>query len=55
MALRSQVVDFGWLGFLDDANEIGRIGHVAVMHQKTQLGFMRILIKMLDAPGIDRR
>ena len=38
VALCSEVVDLRRLRFLDDANEICRIGHVAIVHQKRNFG-----------------
>jgi len=53
MALGNQVVDLRRLSFLDDANEIRRIGHVGIVHQKPQLRFVRILIEVLDPARIE--
>ena len=37
VALSGEIVDFGWLGFLNDANEICGIGHVAVVQRETHV------------------
>ena len=44
VALSRQVIDFIGLNFLDDANQIGGIGQVTVMHEKAYVCLMRIFI-----------
>jgi len=44
MALGRQVVDLGRLRFLNDANEIGGVGHVAVVGGQAHVPFVGILI-----------
>src|SRR5579885_3016753 len=44
MALGGQIVDLVGLNLLDDPDEIGRVGEVAVMQQEIHPGLMRILI-----------
>jgi hypothetical protein len=43
------------LGFLDDAEEIGRVGHVAIVQMKGDALLVWIMNEMVDALGIERR
>jgi hypothetical protein len=42
------------LGFLDDADEIGRVGHVAIVQMKGDALLVWIMNEMVDALGIER-
>src|SRR5450631_866867 len=55
VALRGEVVNFVGLDLLDNANEVGRIGEVAIMQQKVHAGLVRVMIQMIDTAGIDQR
>ena len=55
MALGGEIVDLVRLGFLHDADQVGRIGHVAVMQEKLRLALVRVLIEVVDAGRIERR
>ena len=55
MALRRQVVDFIRLHLLDDVHQAGGIGHVAVVQNERAALFMRILVQVVDAVGIEQR
>jgi hypothetical protein len=55
VALRSQIVDFVGLHLLDDADEAGRIGEVAVVQDEAAGFDMRVLIQMIDAIGVKER
>jgi hypothetical protein len=55
VALGSQVIDLGWLGILDDANEIGRIGQVAIVQREPRILLVRVLVEMIDAIGVEGR
>ena len=55
MRLGREIVDFIRLDLLDDADEVGRIGQVAVVEDQITIFNMRILIKMVDAVGIKER
>jgi hypothetical protein len=55
MALRRQVVDFVGLGFLDDADQVSRVGQVAMMQEEARIGVMWILIDRIDSGRIERR
>eukprot|EP01022_Parablepharisma_sp_SALTPOND_P036279 TRINITY_DN9838_c0_g1_i1.p1 TRINITY_DN9838_c0_g1~~TRINITY_DN9838_c0_g1_i1.p1 ORF type:complete len:1069 (-),score=237.17 TRINITY_DN9838_c0_g1_i1:780-3986(-) len=54
VALRGQIVDFVRLGLLDDANQRGRIGHVAVMQEKAHPGFVTVAIQVVDPIGVEQ-
>ena len=55
MALGGEIIDFVGLGFLDQANEIGCIRHVAIVKPQPHIRLMRIAIEMVDAACIKRR
>ena len=55
MTLRRQIVDFVWLNLLNDANEIGGIRQIAVVQFEAHVLFVRVLVEMIDAVGIERR
>ena len=55
MGLRSEIVDLVWLRLLHDANEVGRIGHVAVVQDELLVRLVRVLIEMLDATRVEGR
>jgi hypothetical protein len=55
MTLRSKVVKFIGLDFLDDPYEIRSVGQIPIMHAESHLLFMRILVKMIDPRCIERR
>ncbi len=54
MALGSKIVNLFRLRVLHDAYEVCRISHVAVMENEAQPGVVWVLIKMVDAAGIER-
>src|SRR6266702_5928525 len=55
MALGGEIVDLGRPDLLYQPDQVGRVGHVAVMHQERHVTCVGILIKMIDAGGIERR
>ena len=55
VALRGEIVDLVGLRFLHDADQVGRIGHVAIVQDKLLVRLVRVLIEMLDAAGVERR
>lgn len=55
VALGGKVVDLGRPDLLDQADQIGRIGHVAIVHQKRHIRDLPVLIEMIDARGIEGR
>ena len=55
VALCGEIVNFVRLNLLDDANEVRRIGEVAIMQEKANAGLMRVMIQMIDTIGVDQR
>ena len=55
MALGGQVVNFIRLDILDDADQVGGIGEIAVVHEEADMLFVEILEKMIHPGGIERR
>ena len=49
MALGGEVVDLGRPDLLHQPDQVGGVGHVAVMQQERHVAGMRILIEMIDA------
>jgi hypothetical protein len=55
MAHGGEVIYLVGLHFLDDTDQVGRIGKVSIMQHKMAIGRMRIFIKMIDPLGIKER
>ena len=55
VALCGEIIDLRRLHFLNDADEIGGVGQVAVMQEKPRIRQMRVAIKMIDALGVEGR
>ena len=55
MALGGQVVDLVRLHLLDDADQAGAVGQVPVVQDEPLLGFVRILVEVIDAVGVEQR
>ncbi len=55
MALRGKVVDLGGLYLLNDADEVGRIGHVPVVHVEPHVLLMRIVVQVIHPASIEGR
>ena len=53
MALGREIVDLGRPDLLHQPDQVGRIRHVAVVHQERHVAGMRILVEMIDARGIE--
>jgi hypothetical protein len=47
MALGGQVVNLVGLDLLDDPDQVGGIGQIAIVHQKPDILFVRIFVKMV--------
>ena len=54
MALRGEIVDLVRLHFLDDADQRGGVGEVAVMQGEVEALLVRIVIQMIDAIGVEQ-
>ena len=55
MALGDEVVEFVGLHLLEDADQAGGVGQVAVVEDEAPVGGMRILVEMVDAVGVEQR
>ena len=53
MRLGRQVVKLIRLGFLNDADQVGRVGQISVMQDEVALINMRILIEVVDAARVE--
>ena len=51
MALGGQVIDFVRLDVPDNADQVGGIGEIAVVHEETDMLFVEILVKMIHPGG----
>ena len=54
MALRAQVINFVRLGLLDEPNEVGAIGEVAVMQDEIAVIQVRVLVDMVHPCCIEQ-
>jgi hypothetical protein len=54
MTLSSKVVKFVGLDLLDDADEIGGVREIPIVHSKPNVPFMRILIEMIHPARVER-
>jgi hypothetical protein len=54
MALGGEIVDLGRPDLLHQPDQVGGVGHVAVMHQERHVAGVRILIKMVNPRRIER-
>jgi hypothetical protein len=55
VALRRQIVDLVGPGLLDQADQVGGVGQIAVMQKEPRLVLVRIDIQVIDPPGVERR
>jgi hypothetical protein len=55
VALRGQVVNLVRLHQLNDADQVGRIGEIAVVQEQLDAALVRILVQVIDAIGVERR
>src|SRR6185312_11687156 len=53
VALGREIVDLGRPDLLHQPDQVGRIRHVAVMHQERHVAVMRIPIEMVDARSVE--
>ena len=54
MALSGQVIYLIRLDLLHDSDQIGRIGHIAIVHKKMDIPFMGVFIKMIHSGRVKR-
>ena len=50
-----QVVDFVRLHLLDDADQVGGVGEIAVVEDEVAVFHVRILVEVVDAVGVEER
>ena len=55
MALGGQIVNFVGLYLLNDADQVGGIGEVAIVQDEVAVVDVRILIQMVDAVSVEGR
>ena len=55
VALGREVIDLGRLHFLDDADQVCRVRHVAVVQAELDVGFVGVPIEVVHACGVERR
>ena len=53
VALGRQVVDLVRLDFLNEADEVRRVGQVPVVEEEPHVLFVRVLIEVVDAVGVE--
>jgi hypothetical protein len=53
MALGGEIVDLGRPDLLHQSDQIGGVGHVAVMHQERHVARVRIPIEMIDPRRVE--
>jgi len=55
VALGGEIVDLVGLRLLHEADEIGGVGHVAIVQPERHALLVRIVIEMIDTLGVERR
>ena len=55
MALRREVINLVGPRLLHDADEVGRVRHVAIVQNEFKFCIMRILVNVFDPPSIEGR
>ena len=55
VALRREIVDLVGLRLLDQADQVGGVGQVAVVQEETRVVLVRIDVEVIDAAGVERR
>ena len=53
MALSAKVVNLIGLHLLDDPDQVGAVGEVAVVEHQPRITFMRVLVEMIDPTGVE--
>jgi len=49
-----QVIDFVRLHLLDDADQIGGVGEVAVVEDEVAVFHVRVLVEVVDTVGVEK-
>lgn len=50
----AQIVDLVGLNFLDDADQVGRVGQIAVVQRKAHVALMRVLVEVVNPISIEQ-
>ena len=53
MALGAEVIDLIGLHLLDDPDQVGAVGEVSVVENKSRIAFMWILIEVINPAGVE--
>ena len=53
MALSTEVVDLIRLHLLDDSDQVGAVGELAIMEHQPRITFVRVLIQVIDPAGVE--
>ncbi len=53
MTLGSKVVDLIRLHLLDDPDQVGTVGEVAVVKNKARIALVRVLVEVIDPGGVE--
>jgi hypothetical protein len=53
MALGAQVVNLIGLHLLDDADQVGAVGEIAVMEHQAGIALVGVLVEVIDAAGVE--
>ena len=53
MALGAEVVTFIRLHVLDDSDQVGAVGEVAVVEHQPRVAFVRVLIQVINSTGVE--
>lgn len=51
----SQVVNFGWFHFRDDADKVGGIAQISIMQVELDSSLVTIFVDVVDATGVETR
>jgi hypothetical protein len=54
VALRGEVIEFVGLNLLQDADQAGGVGQVAMMEDEPAVGLVRVLVEMVDPLGVEQ-
>jgi hypothetical protein len=54
VALGCEIIDLRGLDLLDDADQAGAVGEVAVVELETDVGFVEITVEVIDPSGVER-
>ena len=54
MALGGKVIDLGRLSLLDEADQVGGVGEIAVVQMKAHVCFVGIAVKMINPLRVER-